>query len=91
MNFLSFLDVWRVKFEILNRKIISNYYVGFYMKNIFLLTALGSVGGYAYYYLIGCNGTCSITNSPINSVVYGAIVGFVLSIPNEKKPKNIKN
>ena len=60
------------------------------MKNIFLLTALGSVGGYAYYYLIGCNGTCSITNSPINSVVYGAIVGFVLSIPNEKKPKNIK-
>tara|TARA_Y100000992_G_scaffold153969_1_gene102734 strand:- start:1070 stop:1255 length:186 start_codon:yes stop_codon:yes gene_type:complete len=61
------------------------------MKNIFLLTALGSVGGYAYYYLIGCNGTCSITNSPINSVVYGAIVGFVLSIPNEKKPKNIKN
>ena len=53
--------------------------------------ALGSLGGYAYYYLIGCNGTCSITNSPINSVVYGAIVGFVLSIPNEKKPKNIKN
>jgi uncharacterized membrane protein YdjX (TVP38/TMEM64 family) len=55
------------------------------MKNIIFLTLLGSFGGYAYYYLIGCNGTCSITSSPINSVVYGAIVGFVLSIPNEKK------
>ena len=57
------------------------------MKNIFLLMVLGSLGGYAYYYLIGCNGTCSITNSPINSVVYGAIIGFVLSLPNEKTQK----
>ena len=58
------------------------------MKNIILLTVLGSFVGYGYYYLIGCNGTCSITSSPINSVVYGAIIGFVLSIPNEKNPKD---
>jgi len=59
------------------------------MKNIVLCTVLGSIGGYAYYYFIGCNNACSITSSPMNSVAYGAIVGFVLSIPNEKKPKDI--
>ena len=59
------------------------------MKNIILFTVFGSLGGYAYYYFIGCNDTCAITSSPYNSVVYGAIVGLVLAIPNKKKPKDL--
>ena len=59
------------------------------MRNIALLTVIGSIGGYAYYYFIGCNNACSITSSPINSIAYGAFVGFVLSIPNKKKSKDV--
>ena len=38
--------------------------------------ALGTIGGYAYYYFIGCaSGTCAITSSPTNSTAYGALMG----------------
>lgn len=37
---------------------------------------LGAVSGYAYWYYIGClSGSCSITSSPINSSLYGAVMG----------------
>ena len=40
---------------------------------------IGAVGGYLYYYFIGCSsGTCAITSSPINSSIYGAITGGLL-------------
>jgi hypothetical protein len=39
----------------------------------------GAVAGYAYYYWIGCNsGSCPITSRPLNSTVYGAIMGGLL-------------
>ena len=41
---------------------------------------LGGVGGYAYWFFIGCNsGTCPITSSPVNSTAYGLMMGFLLS------------
>lgn len=50
---------------------------------------LGAVGGYLYYYFWGCNsGSCSITSSPLNSTIYGTIMGaFLLNIfePENKK------
>jgi phage shock protein E len=40
---------------------------------------LGAAGGYAYYYFVGCNsGSCAITSSPINSTIYGTIMGGLL-------------
>lgn len=40
---------------------------------------LGAGGGYAYYYFIGCNsGTCAITSNPVNSVLYGMVMGGLL-------------
>lgn len=47
---------------------------------------LGAIGGYAYYYLIGCvSGTCPITSNPWTSILYGAAIGFLL-IPGLRKP-----
>lgn len=41
--------------------------------------ALGALAGYAYYHFIGCaNGSCIITSRPLNSTLYGAVVGWVL-------------
>lgn len=50
---------------------------------------LGAALGYAYYYFIGCSsGSCAITSKPLNSTLYGALMGFLLAGTfrrNEKK------
>jgi len=41
---------------------------------------LGALGGYAYFYFIGCNtGTCPITSNPWMSILWGVAVGYLLS------------
>jgi hypothetical protein len=40
---------------------------------------LGAIGGYSYYYFVGCaSGSCAITSSPINSTLYGIFMGGLL-------------
>ncbi len=40
---------------------------------------LGAIAGYAYYYFIGCSsGSCGITSDPLNSTLYGTMVGVLL-------------
>ena len=40
---------------------------------------LGAVGGYLYYYFVGCaSGTCGITSSPVNSTLYFAVLGGLI-------------
>jgi hypothetical protein len=40
---------------------------------------LGAIGGYMYYYYVGCaSGTCPITSKPLNSTLYGAVMGSLL-------------
>lgn len=50
---------------------------------------VGAAGGYAYYYFIGCaSGSCAITSSPVNSTIYGILMGgllFSMFEPKEKK------
>lgn len=39
----------------------------------------GAIGGYLYYHFIGCaSGTCAITSKPLNSTLYGAMMGGLL-------------
>lgn len=51
-------------------------------KKIIMLAlgaVLGALAGYAYWYYVGCmSGSCSITSSPINSSLYGGIMGALL-------------
>ncbi len=56
--------------------------------------ALGAIGGYAYYYFIGCaSGTCAITSSPVNSSLYGLFMGGLLGdlFHKEKKVEKQEN
>lgn len=40
---------------------------------------LGAMGGFLYYYFVGCsNGTCAISSNPLNSTLYGAVMGSLL-------------
>lgn len=50
---------------------------------------LGGILGYAYYHFIGCNtGTCDITSKPINSSVYGMVMGYLILSTFEKTKEN---
>jgi hypothetical protein len=42
--------------------------------------AIGGALGFLYYKLVGCStGTCPITSKPLNTVLYGAVMGLLLS------------
>ncbi len=46
---------------------------------------VGSVAGFLYWRFVGCSsGTCAITSSPINSILYGALLGGLLFSMFEK-------
>ena len=40
---------------------------------------LGAVAGFGYYYFWGCTEGCTISSSPINSMIYGATMGGLLN------------
>lgn len=52
---------------------------------------LGGLLGYAYYYFIGCNNGCTIQSNPYASIIYGAVIGGVLSFPSRNNKSNFKN
>ncbi len=62
----------------------------FITKHILKIAGIitGAVGGYLYYYFIGCNsGTCPITSNPYISILYGAMVGYLVFDMFKKKEK----
>lgn len=67
-------------------------------KKGYIITALGVaiglVAGYVYYQQVGCvSGTCAITSKPLNSTIYGGLLGGLLFnmfvTPSKKKEKKI--
>lgn len=56
-------------------------------RKVILGVSVGAIAGYAYYYFVGCSsGTCAITSRPLNSTLYGALMGglFVSSFKKDK-------
>lgn len=50
--------------------------------------AIGLIAGYWYYAAIGCSsGSCAITSKPINSTLYGGLLGGLIGNLFEKKNK----
>ncbi|HUH46866.1 MAG TPA: DUF6132 family protein [Arenibacter sp.] len=50
----------------------------FFKQNILVIVgiAVGALAGYLYWKYIGCySGTCAITSKPLNSTVYGTVLG----------------
>jgi Family of unknown function (DUF6132) len=40
---------------------------------------LGAIAGFLYWNFVGCSsGTCMITSKPMNSTVYGGLMGYLL-------------
>ncbi len=52
---------------------------------------VGAIGGYLYYYFVGCaSETCAITSKPLNSTLYGAMMGALL-LNTFQKDQTINN
>ena len=65
----------------------------FIRKNLLTIIGipLGAIAGFLYWKFVGCNtGTCAITSNPINSTLYGSVMGgLVFSMfKKDKKEKN---
>ena len=60
-------------------------------KAIFIMAmgiVVGAIAGYLYYFYVGCaSGTCSITSKPLNSSLYGALMGGLVFNMFVKSPK----
>jgi len=63
-------------------------------KKAILITGIGivvgAIAGYLYYFYVGCaSGTCAITSKPLNSTLFGALIGglvFNMFVKSPKKP-----
>lgn len=68
-----------------------NYLIKY--KRTLIGISLGTAAGYLYYYFIGCSsGHCAISSNPINSSVYGAIMGGLFTnLSDKEKTKTEEN
>ena len=65
---------------------MKNFFLKHWIKGVGII--VGALGGYIYYAKVGCvSGTCPITSDPINSMLYGALMGFLLFSMFTKSPK----
>ncbi len=69
--------------------------MNFVLRNKLTLIGIviGALGGFLYYYFVGCaSGTCAITSKPLNSTLYGALMGgLLMNILKNDKPKDNEN
>ena len=61
-------------------------------KKAILITGIGivvgAIAGYLYYFYVGCvTGSCTITSKPLNSTLYGALMGGLVFNMFVKSPK----
>ncbi len=55
---------------------------------IIIGAAVGAIAGYFYWQQVGCaSGTCMITSKPLNSTIYGAVMGSLLFSMFKKEEK----
>jgi phage shock protein E len=55
--------------------------MNYFLKYKLTITGImiGAIGGYLYYHFVGCaSGACPITSKPLNSTLYGAMMGGML-------------
>ncbi len=52
---------------------------------------VGAIAGYLYWNFVGCNsGTCAITSKPLNSTLYGGVMGgLLLSIFQKNRKESV--
>jgi LytS/YehU family sensor histidine kinase len=58
---------------------VKEFFSSSYFWKPFTAIMIGGIGGFLYYYFIGCSsGSCAITSSPYMSTLMGGFLGFFL-------------
>jgi len=61
-------------------KSVKEFFKSWYFWKPFLGVTIGGLGGFLYYFFIGCtSGTCAITSNPLGSILMGGFLGFFLT------------
>ncbi len=64
----------------------------FYLRYEVIGAVLGAIGGYIYYWKIGCvSGTCPLTSNPWFTMAWGATLGYLLGDFFSTKPLRKKS
>jgi len=65
---------------------LKEFFIGSIWRKRILFSLIGALGGFAYYYYVGCRyGTCPISSNPWISTAYGAGMGLILTMGERKK------
>ena len=64
-------------------KTVKEFFKSSYFWKPFLGITIGGLGGFLYFYFVGCNsGSCPITGSAYGSILTGSLLGlFITSSP----------
>lgn len=63
----------------MNQSVWNKRYLKVFTLKSIIGLVLGMIGGYIYYVKIGCtSGSCPITSNPYMSVLWGAIMGYLV-------------
>jgi hypothetical protein len=58
-------------------KTAKEFFTSWYFWKPFIAVFTGGLGGFLYYYFVGCaSGTCPITSNPYISIIWGGLIGL---------------
>jgi hypothetical protein len=61
-------------------KTVKEFFTSWYFWKPFIGIVTGGLAGFLYFYFIGCNsGTCAITSNPFRSMLFGGILGYLIT------------
>ena len=61
-------------------KSVKEFFKSWYFWKPFLGVIIGGLGGFLFFYFVGCkSGSCAITSNPVSSIITGGVFGFLLS------------
>jgi hypothetical protein len=61
-------------------KSVKEFFKSSYFWKPFLGIIIGGIGGFLFFYFVGCkSGSCAITSNPVSSIIMGSFLGFSLT------------
>ena len=61
-------------------KSIKEFFKSWYFWKPFLGVIIGGLGGFLFFYFVGCkSGSCAITSNPVSSILMGSFLGFFIT------------